>query len=284
MPLYLVAVPLGNLEDITLRAMRILREADAVLCEDTRRSGHLLELLNLPSKHLVSLHEYNETERVPQILSWLEEGQSLALITDAGTPCISDPGFKLVRAISEQGGQVVPIPGPCAAITALCASGLPTDRFRFIGFPSTKQGEARQMLIDLKEAEETLIFYVSPHQMGDFMPLCAEVLGSDRPAVLARELTKIHEEFRRGTLKQLCDDPGNPLGERVLLIGGCPEEAPATTESIESCVRMLLQGGYTVSRAAKEAAARCGCKRKEAYRVALQIAGVEGSDEMEEIK
>lgn len=273
MPLTLVSVPLGNLEDITLRSLRLLREADLILCEDTRNTAHLLELLNLPQRPLLSLHEYNEVERLPQVMERLSRQENLVLVSDAGTPAVSDPGFKLVRAVVEAGISVCPAPGPCAAIAALSASGLPTDRFRFLGFPPTKQAALKQMLEELKEAEETLIFYISPHQTVDFLKVACEVFGGDRPAVLARELTKVHEEFLRGTLLDLSLMPGSLLGERVLLVGGCPEEEAPQSEQIEAVVQSLLDSGYTVSRAAKEAANRIGCKRKDAYLVALKLTG-----------
>ncbi|MCA9543156.1 MAG: 16S rRNA (cytidine(1402)-2'-O)-methyltransferase, partial [Myxococcales bacterium] len=188
--LYVVGVPIGNLEDITLRALRVLRAVPVIACEDTRRTGKLLSLLDVPRPALVSLHDHNEAQRVEPLLARLEAGESVALVSDAGTPAISDPGFRLVRAATEAGLPVVPIPGPSAVITALCAAGLPTDQFRFVGFVPSKAEGRRKALEALSEARETLVFYESPHRVQAFLEAAREVLGGDRPAVVARELTK----------------------------------------------------------------------------------------------
>jgi 16S rRNA (cytidine1402-2'-O)-methyltransferase len=271
--LYVVAVPIGNLEDITLRARRILAEADLVACEDTRHTGRLYELLGLERRPMISVHDHNEAERIPGLLHRLEAGENVALVSDAGTPAISDPGFRVVRAVIEAGYTVVPIPGPSATVTALCASGLPTDRFTFVGFPP--QRKRRAWLEALRRSPETLVIYVSPHQLSEFLVEAAEVFGADRPAVVARELTKKFEEFRRATLGALAEDPGVVRGEVVLLVGGAPpEEAPHGAE-LEAVVAALLDEGYPPAKAAREAAKRTGAHRDEAYRIAVALRGGE---------
>jgi 16S rRNA (cytidine1402-2'-O)-methyltransferase len=268
--LFVVAVPIGNLEDITLRALRVLREADVIACEDTRRTGQLLELLGLPRRPMFALHDHNEDRQSERLIARLEAGEKVALVSDAGTPTISDPGFPLIRAVAEAGLTVVPVPGPCAAIAALCASGLPTDRFRFVGFPPGKREAQRGMLEALQGAPETVVFYVGPHDLAEFLVLAAEVLGGARPAVIARELTKMYEELRRGTLAELAETPGVIRGEVVLLVGGAVvrDEAP-TADDIASAARAVLAEGFTGARAAKELARRTGLGRDEAYRAVL---------------
>ena len=268
--LHVVAVPIGNLEDITLRAMRILREADVIACEDTRRTGQLLELLGLPRPTLLALHDHNEDRAVERVLGLLSDGKRVALVSDAGTPTMSDPGYPVVKGASAAGHAVIPIPGPCAAITALCASGLPTDRFRFLGFPPGKREAQRLWLEALAGADDTLVFYVGPHDLADFLVLAADVLGGARPAVIGRELTKMYEEFRRGTLGELALEPGVLRGEVVLMVGAPPvrDEAP-TAEALEGAARQVLSEGFFGARAAKELARRTGASRDEAYRLIL---------------
>lgn len=268
--LYVVSVPIGNLDDVTLRALKVLRSVTRIACEDTRRTGKLLELLELPKRPLVSYHAHNEAQRTPELVAALEEGASLALVSDAGTPAISDPGERLVRAVAEAGLPVVPVPGACAAIAALAASGLPTDRFRFIGFLPPKSGARRRALSELAGADETLVFYVAPHRVEAVLGDMVEAFGDDRPAVLARELTKTYEELRRGTLDALRDDTGTVRGEVVLLVGGAPERAPEAGE-LEAVVAALLAEGRSPSRAAKEAARRTGASRNDAYAAALRL-------------
>lgn len=279
--LYVVAVPIGNLEDITLRARRVLSEVDRIACEDTRRTGKLLELLGLERKPLVSLYDHNEARRTPAIVEALAGGVDVALVSDAGTPTISDPGFKVVRAAIDAGLPVVPIPGVSAVTTALSVAGLPTDRFRFVGFPPAK-GRALQTALDaLAGAAETLVFYVSPHGLDRFLDAAERAFGAERPAVIARELTKKFEEFRRSTLGELRADPGVVRGEIVVLVAGAPpEEAPAE-EDLEAVVAGLLAGGFAPSKAAREAAKRTGGSRDAAYRlaIALRDRGADADDE-----
>lgn len=267
--LYVVAVPIGNLEDITLRALRVLREAPVIACEDTRQTGQLLKLLGIERPaQLLSVHDHNEAERVPRVLRTLDEGQDIALVSDAGTPAVSDPGFRVVRAALDAGHAVVPIPGVSAVITALCAAGLPTDQFHFAGFLPAKSGARRAALAAFAGASTTLVFYESPHRLEALLADARDVLGGARPAVIARELTKKFEEFRRGTLATLAADPGVVRGEIVLLIGGTVEEAPSEA-SLQDTVRSLLADGYSASRAAKEAAKRTGASRNAAYAAVL---------------
>lgn len=270
MPLHLVAVPIGNLEDITLRAQRVLREADLIACEDTRRTGQLLTLLGLPRPRLVALHDHNEAERAGTILAALDSEQAVVLVSDAGTPTISDPGFKLVRAAIDAGYEVVPVPGPSAVVTALCASGLPTDRFRFLGFAPRKRGLRTRLFEALRADRDTLVFYVGPHRLQAWLDDAAEVFGAERPAVIARELTKRFESFRRGTLGALAEDPGTIRGEIVVLVGGAPETVPEAAD-LEDVVAELLESGLTPSKAARDAAKRTGASREAAYEAAKKL-------------
>ena len=195
--LYLVSTPIGNLEDITLRAKRILGEVDIIACEDTRKTGVLLVKLNIPRKRLLSYYEENELRRIPEIVRLLKEGKNVALVSNAGTPTISDPGFKLVRECLIQGIKVEPIPGPSAILTALVSSGLPTDKFLFLGYLPKKQGKRKKLLENCKlsAVHYTLIFYESPHRLIETLKDLQEIFG-DIEIVLCRELTKIYEEIR----------------------------------------------------------------------------------------
>jgi 16S rRNA (cytidine1402-2'-O)-methyltransferase len=269
--LYLVSVPIGNLEDITLRAQRILGEVDWIACEDTRNSRRLLDLLGLARKKLVSVHDHNEDARGRQIVAALEAGECVALISDAGTPTVSDPGFRVVGHVIDAGLPVVPVPGVSAVVTALTVGGLPTDRFRFLGFPPAKPGALKRCLEAVSGAQDTLIFYVGPHHLTRFLEHAQSVFGEDRPAVIAREMTKKFEEFRRGTLGELNADPGTIRGEIVVLIGGAPPDKGPTSETLKEVVRRCLEEGYAPSRAAREAARRTGASRDEAYAFAVEI-------------
>jgi len=200
--LYVVATPLGNLEDITLRAARILGQVDRILAEDTRRTGRLLKHLGHKTR-MVSLHQHNELGRLPAVLDWLGEGESLALVSDAGTPTISDPGFPLIRGIVEAGFRVVPIPGPSALATAVSAAGLATDRLYFLGFLPGRPGRRRRALEEALATPSTVVLYVSPYKLAKTLAMLVEVAGEERRACVCRELTKIHEEFDRGSLGEL---------------------------------------------------------------------------------
>ena len=218
--LYVVATPIGNLEDITLRAARILGQVDTVLAEDTRRTRQLLTHLGHNTRTL-SLHEHNERGRIPQVVEQLGEGRTFALVSDAGTPGISDPGFPLVRGVIDAGFRVVPIPGPSALVTAACAAGLPTDRLHFLGFLPGRPGRRRRAIAEAVGLKSTTILYVSPYKIGKVLQMALEAAGPDRRACLCRELTKVHEEFDRGTLGELVERwTGRKVkGEITLLIG-----------------------------------------------------------------
>src|SRR5262249_12342902 len=215
MPLYIVATPIGNLEDITLRALRVLREVNLIACEDTRRTRKLLAHYQI-SKPLVSYHEHNERDRTTELIKKLESGLDIAIVSDAGTPLVSDPGFHIVRAALDKQIPVVPIPGPSAAITAMSASGLPVREFTFVGFLPARSGARRARLNALAAVETTLVLYEAPHRIQETIKDALEILG-DRECVLAREITKIHEEFVRGRLSEI-KARDSVRGEVVLLI------------------------------------------------------------------
>jgi 16S rRNA (cytidine1402-2'-O)-methyltransferase len=218
--LFVVATPIGNLEDITFRAVRVLGEAEAIACEDTRQTLKLLTRYGL-KKRLVSYFHPHEGRKIPEIIGLLKLGKDVALVSDAGTPGISDPGFPLIREALKENIQVIPIPGPAAVAAALSASGLPTHRFLFAGFPPPKREGLRKLLLSLKEEEATLVFYLPTRRVLEFLEAVLEGLG-DRKVVVARELTKIHEEFLRGTASALIRDLKDRLlkGEATVLIEG----------------------------------------------------------------
>jgi 16S rRNA (cytidine1402-2'-O)-methyltransferase len=268
--LYLVGTPIGNLEDITLRALRILREADQIACEDTRHTQKLLNHYEI-AKPLVSYHEHNELTRAPELLISLEQGAKVALVSDAGMPLVSDPGYRLVTLCLRHQIPVVPIPGPSALLAALSVSGLPTEEFLFVGFLPARSGERRRALERLRIEERTIIFYEAPHRVEECIADVREILG-DRPACLAREVTKLHEEFRRGKLSalaaSLAERPAR--GEITLLIGPSdPAEARAgvdTTQSLSDRVEELIrQAKLDRKEALKLAAKERGLTRRAAY-------------------
>ncbi len=223
--LYVVATPLGNLEDLSFRAARVLEQADLILAEDTRRTRKLLSHLGL-STPTSPLHQHNERSRVPKVLERLEGGQALALVSDAGTPGISDPGYPLIRAVIEADHPVVPIPGPSALVTAACAAGLPTDRLHFVGFLPGRPGRRKRVLEEALGLKSTLVLYVSPYKLVRELKLLVELGGPERPACLCRELTKIHEEFDRGSLSELLArwTDKKVRGEITLLVGAALED------------------------------------------------------------
>jgi 16S rRNA (cytidine1402-2'-O)-methyltransferase len=218
--LYVVATPVGNLEDITLRAIRILKEVEAIACEDTRQTAKLLNKYEI-RKRLISYFQPRERRRIPEIVSLLKAGRDVALVSDAGTPGISDPGFPLIREALKEGIRVIPVPGPSAFAAALSASGLPTHRALFAGFPPPKSGATRKLLLSLKDEEATLIFYLPVRRIPEFLHLILETLG-DRRMVIAREITKIHEEFIRGAARDLLEAALKRTfkGEATVLIEG----------------------------------------------------------------
>ncbi|RJO67986.1 MAG: 16S rRNA (cytidine(1402)-2'-O)-methyltransferase [Myxococcales bacterium] len=275
--LYVIATPIGNLDDFSPRAARALAEADVILCEDTRHSKKLLDRVGAKGRPL-SFHEHNERDRLPEVLQILKSGRNVALISDAGTPALSDPGFPLVRACREAGVAVVPLPGPMAAVTALMAAGLPTDRFAFLGFPPETAGKRAQALAEAALLPMTVVFYLSPHKTARQMPDLAAAFG-ERPAVLARELTKIYEEFIVGTVAglaaQLTAEP--PKGELVLVIQGKPEAKATDDEKQETLARFTAEG-LSGRRLAKALQERLGLPRGEAYKLALSVDETAGDE------
>lgn len=274
--LYVVATPIGNLEDMTPRAIRILSEVDLIAAEDTRHSGKLLKHFGIEAK-TEALHEHNERSQVPRLIEILQAGKSIAFITDAGTPLVSDPGFHLVRSARQAGLTVIPVPGACAAIAALSAAGLPSDRFVFEGFPPAKSAARRAVFEKLREEARTLIFYESPHRILESLQEMTEIFGPEREAVLARELTKQFETVRNGTLTELSEwvnrDPHQQLGEFVVLIHGVPRaEREAVDEEAERVLRILLEE-LPVSQAASLAAKITGLKKNRLYEYALNLKG-----------
>ena len=226
--LFVVPTPIGNLEDITLRAIRILQEVDTVVCEDTRQTIKLLSHLKI-SKPLISFYTQNQLRRIPQIISMLESGKNIALVSDCGTPAISDPGYYLIKEAIDKNIAVVPLPGACALITALVGSGLTTDSFVFLGFLKKKAGKMKKELEQAKSIQKTIVFYESPHRILKTLEVCKEVFGEQTKIVLARELTKKFEEFIRGTIKSVSEEMANReiLGEFIVLVEPLQEKLSA---------------------------------------------------------
>lgn len=270
--LYVVATPIGNLEDITLRALRVLREADLIACEDTRHTRKLLSHFEIRTP-TVSYHEHNERERAAELVAKLKSGLNIALVSDAGTPLVSDPGLRLVQQAVEQDLPVVSVPGATAFVTALAASGLPTDEFLFAGFLPSRQSARRQRLKALALLPTTLVFYEAPHRIRQTLDDALDILGS-RSCVLARELTKLHEEYLRGTVAEIKEavELRNPKGEIVLLFGP-PTETPAdpwmekNTSILEEIAALMRAEGIEEKSALKRVARLRGLSKSEAYRL-----------------
>jgi 16S rRNA (cytidine1402-2'-O)-methyltransferase len=282
--LYLVATPIGHLEDITLRALHILRSVSVIAAEDTRTAQKLLRAHGI-QRPLVSLYRDNEAQRTPQIIARLQRGESVAVISEAGTPCVSDPGFVLVRAAAQEGCRIVPVPGPSAVIAAIAASGLPSHHFVFLGFLPAKSGRRKRVLTTYQQIPATLVLYESPHRVLALLEDVLLCLG-DRPACLARELTKVYEEFVRGTVSELLGllrQRDAILGECVVLVGGATEaeddegmpipgaiavENGQTGPTKEEIARELLATGGRPAKLARQLTARVPTlSRKEAYRL-----------------
>ena len=266
--LYLVATPIGNLADITHRAIDVLKNVELIACEDTRHTRKLLQHYGISTK-TVSYHEHNEQDRARQLIELLREGKDVAVVSDAGTPSISDPGFRLVRAAIENKIGVVPVPGPSALISALIAAGLPTDEFFFGGFLPARSNARRTRLTELRSVPGTLIFYEAPHRLAETLKDAYDVLG-EREAVVARELTKLHEEIRRARLSELAEhySTEEARGEIVLLIDRTVLKPTDNTDSqsIASLVDQLERDGLDHRAALKKAARELGLSRAEAYR------------------
>jgi 16S rRNA (cytidine1402-2'-O)-methyltransferase len=270
--LYLVATPIGNLEDITLRALRVLKEADLIACEDTRQTQKLLNHYAI-TKRTTSYHEHNEITRSAELVLELEQGARIALVTDAGTPGISDPGFRLISLAIRHHVPVVPIPGASAFLSALVASGLPTDSFRFSGFLPAKVGQRRQVLESIRESPRTQVFYEAPHRVKEALEDVIEILGAGRHVVIAREVTKIHEEFLRGDAEQVLETlkaRADIKGEITLLIGKMettePKALPLRINVRRRVEQIMADEKLDEKAALKRVAKEMGMSKSEAYR------------------
>lgn len=271
--LYIVATPIGNLEDMTFRAVRVLGEVDLIAAEDTRHTRKLLTHFGI-SRPLVSYFDHNQQIKGQQIIAALAEGRNVALVSDAGTPCISDPGYQLVRDAAAAGVAVIPLPGGCAAIAALSASGLPTDEFTFVGFLPNRQGKRRERLSALAAEPRLLVFYEAPHRLAATLSDMADLFG-DRNAVVARELTKIYEEIARGRLPELAsrftETPAR--GEVVILVAAGESQREDAPPDMEEMLRTALAAGCTVKEAVQRVTALSGASRSAVYAVALTLKG-----------
>jgi 16S rRNA (cytidine1402-2'-O)-methyltransferase len=270
--LYLVATPIGNLEDITLRALRVLKEADLIACEDTRQTQKLLNHYAITTR-TTSYHEHNEMTRAAELVVELEQGARIALVTDAGMPGISDPGFRLISLAVRHHVPVVPIPGAAAFLAGLVASGLPTDSFRFSGFLPAKVGQRRQVLESIRESPRTQVFYEAPHRVKEALQDIVEILGGARHVVIAREVTKIHEEFLRGHAGDVLETltaRGDIKGEITLLIGkmeATEQKATASRVNIRERMKQIMAEEKLDEKAAlKKVAKEMGMSKSEAYR------------------
>jgi 16S rRNA (cytidine1402-2'-O)-methyltransferase len=266
--LYVVATPIGNLEDITYRAVRVLKEANLIACEDTRHTAKLLAHYGI-DKPTISYHEHNEVARAEELVAKLEQGVNIAQVSDAGMPGISDPGYRVIKLAIERGIRVVPVPGASATIAALAASGLPTDSFQFLGFLAARSGERRTMLESLRNAQQTTVVYEAPHRIAETMQDIVELLGAERPIVLARELTKVHEEFMRGSAADVLEQlqRREVKGEMTLVIGKSAGSAVVTKKDIASRVEEIMrEGSVDENTALKVVAKELGVSKSEAYR------------------
>jgi 16S rRNA (cytidine1402-2'-O)-methyltransferase len=269
--LYIVATPIGNLEDITLRALRVLRGVDLIACEDTRHTQKLLNHFEIKTP-TQSYHQHNEAARTAEFIAQIEGGKSIALVSDAGMPGISDPGERVIRAAIERGLRVTSIPGPSAMVSAVVASGLPTETFRFTGFLPARSGERRTLLESLANAPETLVFYEAPHRVVEMLADLEEIFGGDRRLVIARELTKIHEEFLRGTIAELrrsLESRPAVKGEITLIVAGAQNgtiRAANPAGDLSTRMRELMSCGAGEKAALKQAAREFGMSKSEAYR------------------
>lgn len=268
--LYLVATPIGNLEDLTHRALRILREVDLIAAEDTRQTRKLLNHYQI-STSLISYHEHNKRARLKRLINELDQGD-VALVSDSGTPGLSDPGYLLVRAVLDAGYQVIPIPGPSAPIAALVASGLPTDSFIFLGYLPRRAVERRNLLDELTEERRTLLAFEVRHRLREALEDLETILGPERQIAVCRELTKVHEEIVRGSLRTIREHftAVEPRGEFTLVIKGAPTGVRWDESEVRAALRDRMASGLTPSEAAREVADKAGWKRREVYRLTLE--------------
>jgi 16S rRNA (cytidine1402-2'-O)-methyltransferase len=270
--LYVVATPIGNMEDITLRALNILRTVDLIAAEDTRNTRKLLAYhhIRIP---LISCHAHNEAQRISGLIEKLRQGKSIALVSDAGTPGISDPGYHLIKAVIANDIKLVPIPGASAVITAVSVAGLPTDEFLFVGFPAKKQGKQRSQLRGLANESRTLVFYESPGRICDLLREIKEIMG-DRLGMLGREMTKHHEEFIRGSLSEIflsLKERPTVKGECTLLVMGCEGKQDIPSEILRDELEEGLKKGERVSELSRQIAEKYNLPKKNVYDQALQI-------------
>lgn len=275
--LYVVATPIGNLEDLSPRALRVLSEVDYIAAEDTRCSRQMLRHFGI-RKPLVSLHEHNERSRIPKLLEDLLAGRSIALVSDAGTPLISDPGYALLRSLRERGLRAVPIPGPSSLLAALSVAGLPTDRFCFEGFLPAKSAARRSRLESLRDDSHTLVFFEAGRRIRSSLEDMAAVFGPLRPAVVARELTKLFEEIHGASLRELCEwtsaDERHCLGEFVVIVAGAPEktEDEKDEDQTRRLLKVLLEE-LPIKQAVHLAAKLTRARKRTLYELALSIRG-----------
>jgi 16S rRNA (cytidine1402-2'-O)-methyltransferase len=265
--LYVVATPIGNLEDISFRAVRVLKEADLIACEDTRHTAKLLHHYGI-DKPTVSYHEHNEATRAEELVAKLTAGLNVAQVSDAGMPGISDPGYRVIKLAIERGVAVVPIPGASALVAALAASGLPTDSFQFLGFLPARSGERRTLLESVRDAKQTIVVYEAPHRIAETMKDIVELLGAERPVVLARELTKVHEEFIRGSAAEVLQrvQKHELKGEMTLLIGKGAGQQAAATDIVQRLDEIMHEQKVDENAALKVLAKEQGVSKSEAYR------------------
>jgi len=279
--LYVVSTPIGNLGDITRRAVEVLGSVDVVLAEDTRRTGQLLKHLDVHAR-LISAHEHNEASRSRLVVEILGEGRDVAMVTDAGTPLLSDPGARIVREVVAAGFDVVPIPGASALLAALVASGIEAGTFTFLGFPPRKGGSRTEMMEEIAASPRAVVLYESPNRVGRLLRDLAEAAGDARRVCVARELTKLHEEIWRGTLAEGAEIYENVevLGEIVVVVEGRPADEEREEEvdalAAHAVAKALLGQGQSASAVAKELRRRMGISRNDAYRIAQEAAGEEG--------
>lgn len=268
--LYIVATPIGNLEDMTLRALRVLKEVDVIAAEDTRHTRLMLSHFQIGTP-LTSYHEHNERTKAQQLVARLDRGENIALVSDAGTPAISDPGYRLVRAAVNAGVSVVPVPGPSALAAAISAGGLPSDEFVFVGFLPAKKGQRRSKLQELRDQRRSIVAYEAPHRVREALADIYDVLG-DRALVLARELTKIHEEFLRGRVSEVIGQiAGREMrGEITLIIEGAAAEVRVPEEILGAEIEELQSAGMRVKEVAATLGEKYGHSKREIYRLILK--------------
>jgi len=268
--LVLVATPLGNLGDLAPRAVEELRSVGLVCCEDTRRTGLLLNNLGIDAT-LMRLDEHTEVASIQRVIDALDEGRDVALVSDAGTPAISDPGERLVAAVAETGHVITSVPGPSAVVMALTVSGLPTNRFVFEGFLPRSGRERDARLTEIARETRTSVLYEAPHRIERTLTDLASACGDDRRGAICRELTKVHEEVRRGSLRDLIDTLGEPRGEYVIVLAGASSSAGASESDVDDALRIELEAGSSVRDAADAVSSKLGVSRKIAYDRALAV-------------